>query len=542
MTDILLAEFGECDGWPLLEVVKSSWCASRVLAGAFTRTSRLSILTRIHFCHPSLVVVAARRRRRRSSSPLPLYATYSSVIVWLWNISASSRRRHLHRLVMDAEAKNNLMLSNLEHRREAAVEAKNSNSKLFESRASTGAVPKKRRASKMSKSNESGTELKLNRKTKLSLPNNQLQPFLEKIRRANLIYTEQCALCIFAVDFLSKKMKLLGSTSSDYNKLQKQKTVAVKMMEALAKKELKQAFTLLESSCGDTRSALVLPLLCECVVNGTALPEEMPEEMPEKMGRSDSTKEALVKLSETTHKSSKSRWNRTLASSNAIDHLTAFRQIELQRSDTCVQSLENTLGWIAENLTDKTDAVGQRRLKQEKRDNHAVALNALNEFEATNPNPTSDADVAERAKIQKNEADTFDKTHAGVQRKLREQKRDDHAEAVIAVKEFDNRNPNPTSAADVADRARLQKNADDAFAKTSQGRHRQRTAINGITKHTRLVRGINTCKNELYFPRTDNLPEEIRAIGKAYSEGRSKGLSHEQIAKNVLEVMKEYEN
>ena len=121
-------------------------------------------------------------------------------------------------------------------------------------------------------------------------------------------------------------------------------------------------------------------------------------------------------------------------------------------------------------------------------------------------------------------------------------KRDDHAVALNALNDFDNRNTNPTSDADVAERARLEKNVADAFAKTSLGQHRQRTAINGITKHARLVRAIDTCKNELYYPRTDNLPELTRAIGKAYSEGRSKGLSHKQIATNILAVRKEYES
>ena len=65
--------------------------------------------------------------------------------------------------------------------------------------------------------------------------------------------------------------------------------------------------------------------------------------------------------------------------------------------------------------------------------------------------------------------------------------------------------------------------------------------INGKSEHSRLVSAIETCKNELYLPRTDNLPERTLAIGNAYREGLRAGLSHKQIAKNILAVRKEYE-
>ena len=106
--------------------------------------------------------------------------------------------------------------------------------------------------------------------------------------------------------------------------------------------------------------------------------------------------------------------------------------------------------------------------------------------------------------------------------------KDDHAKPVKTLEKLDARIPNPASTADEP------KMVSEEFAETKD-------MINGKSEHSRLVDAIETCKNELYLPRTDNLPERTLAIGNAYRDGLRAGLSHKQIAKNILAVKKEYE-
>ena len=160
--------------------------------------------------------------------------------------------------------------------------------------------------------------------------------------------------------------------------------------------------------------------------------------------------------------------------------------------DPSKEGNEAELGRLKEKEKESYDKThkGQSRIDTKKRnDNHAEAKMAVAEYKME-MDPSKEGDVAVLEQLKEKEKETHDKTKKGKQRTYQKKMNDNHAEAKMAVAEYEKK-MDPSNEGDVAVLERLKEKEKETHDKTKKGRGRNANTIGGRSIQSNCISSAN---------------------------------------------------